>query len=143
VTGRRRNRCVGCLLLATIAVGCTSSPATREGTGAKEAVEGYYQAIVQRDWPRAYAALHADSRARCGPERFALLAENYRHALGFEPQKVHVRSCEEQGAKATAHFALIGRGASGQRRYKDAVVLRQSEGGWGVVLPQDFGQRLR
>jgi len=126
------------LLFAVLAIGC--DPAPPPGQSAHAAAQAYAEAIVQRDWPGAYATLHPDSRTRCQPQRFAARAQSYYRTLGFEPAKMHVQSCEEQGTKAIAHFVFIGRTPSGQRRYKDAVLLQQVEGGWGVILPRKFGQ---
>src|SRR5262245_7167342 len=95
----------GLLLLAGLA-GCSRTPEPPTGTGAKEAVRSYFEALMRRDWQQAYAALHPDSRKRYTPEQFALLAQAYRQNLGFEPQELHVRSCEEQGARAIAHIAF-------------------------------------
>jgi hypothetical protein len=98
------------------------------------------EALLRQDWGRAYAALDAPNRARCGAGQFARLADGYRRGLGFEPRAVHVRSCEERGAEAIAHVVFTGAAAGRQRYYKDAVVLRRGEAGWGVALPPRFGQ---
>lgn len=133
-----RGRCgvgVWILLLA----GCSSTPSPPMDTGAREVVRGYCEALLQRDWQRAYAALHPDSRAWCSSERFARLAAKYRHDLGFEPEPVHVRFCQERATRAIAHIVWKGQKASRECAYKDAIVLRQTPQGWGVVLPHSFG----
>ncbi len=122
-----------CLLGAAVGCGGPSPPA---GTGAREAAEAYYDALLRRDWSAAYDRLHPESRARWGLARFTKLAEQVRGNVGFEPERVRVRSCEERGDEAVAHVVWLGRG-----RYEDGVTLRRTDGGWGVVLPQNFGHR--
>lgn len=127
------------LLVGGVLVGC--GPATEEPaqTGAKECLQGYYEALIRKDWPRAYGFLDARSQRRCGLQPFIGLAQRYHSQLGFEPEAVQVRACEERGAEATGHVVLTGRAGNHPRRYKDAVTLRRSEG-WRVVLPANFGQ---
>jgi hypothetical protein len=120
--------------------GCRSAPAPSPGTGAREVARGYYEALIRQDWATAYAALHPETRSRYGLGQFTRLARNYRRNLGFEPEAVHVRSCEEHGAEAVAHVALTGRAAERHRRYQDGTALRRSAAGWGVVLPDHFGR---
>ena len=126
-------------LLVLLVAGC-GRPDAPAGTGAREAALGYYEALVRQDWAGAYDALHPDSRRRTSQEQFARLAGQHRQGLGFEPREAHVRACEEHGEEAVAHVTLTGPGKSGQVRYRDAVSLRRGEGGWGVVLPSNFGQ---
>jgi hypothetical protein len=109
------------------------------GTGAREVVQAYYEALLRQEWAAAHGELDEDSRRRVGPEAFAALARTWRTSLGFEPQTVHVRSCEEQADGATAHVVLLGHDEARQR-YKDAVTLRRGPAGWGVVLPPSFGR---
>jgi hypothetical protein len=132
---------VWCRRLAWVLLltGCARSPGPPGGTGAREAAQGYYTALVEGDWPRAYAALHPDAQARWSSEQFARLGQRYRLELGIEQVTVRVRSCEEHGADAIAHVVLTGRGTAGSRRYKDGAVLRHSASGWGVVPPRTFG----
>jgi hypothetical protein len=137
--GTYRWNCFG-LLLAGLA-GCSWGTAPPPGTGAKEAAQTYFEALVRREWPRAYAALHPESQKYCSLAQFTTFAESYRRTLGFEPEAAHVRSCEERGPEAIAHVVLTGRRASQARRYKDGVQLRESAGKWQVVLPRDFGRR--
>jgi hypothetical protein len=120
--------------------GCARTPAPGPGTGAAEAARDFFEALVGRDWARAYSGLHPDSRARCDPARFAGLAGAYRRALGFEPDGVRLRSCQEQGERAIAHVVLTGRGGPRRRSFKDAVTLRRTPEGWRVVLPANFGR---
>jgi hypothetical protein len=64
-----------------------------------------------------------------------------RRALRFEPEGIHVRSCEERATEAIAHVVLTGRGKSQARRYRDGITLRHTDEGWRVVLLQSFGQK--
>jgi hypothetical protein len=100
----------------------------------------YYEAILQQDWPKAYAALDPQSRGRFSQQQFSVLARNYRSSLGFEPEEIHVRACEEQGAEAIAHVVLTGRTGTQERRYKDAVTLRRGDDAWRLILPRNFGR---
>jgi hypothetical protein len=129
--------------MAVAMFGCGRGTPTPPGTGAKEAAQGYFHALIQQDWPKAYAALDPPSRGRCSPDQFARLAWTYRSNLGFEPSAVQVWACEERGAEATAHVGLTGRAATKDRRYKDAITLRRMDDGWRVVLPPNFGQTMK
>src|SRR5262245_33091389 len=128
------------VVVAGVLAGCSSPAPGPADTGARQAVEQYYQALAARDWQRAYAALPPDSRARLRPEQFAALAQGYRAGLGFEPEAVHVRSCEERGEEATAHVVLTGHAGPARKQFKDAAALRRGPAGWGVVLPSRFGR---
>jgi hypothetical protein len=96
--------------------------------------------LVRQDWQQAHVALHPDSKKRLTLEEFTRLAQAYRRNIGFDPEELRVQSCEEKGAEAIARVVLTGRNASRLRRYKDAVVLRQSADGWRVILPAAFGR---
>jgi hypothetical protein len=135
---RRSCLCLGVVLAAGV-VGCGRAPTPPAGTGAREAAQTYAEAIVRRDWARAYSALGEETRGRYTLGQFTRAAEGYRRHLGMEPTSVRIEACEENGREAVAHFAFIGRDAHRPRRFKDALVLRQGGGGWGVVLPSDFG----
>jgi hypothetical protein len=130
----RRLGAAGCCLAFWLA-GCRESPPA--GTGAEATVRGYYEALLRSDWRGAHAALHPDSRAKLSATQFARQAESYRRQLGFEPEQVVVRSCEEHGAEALAHVVLKG----GTHSYKDAVAMRKDGDGWGVMLPARFGEK--
>jgi hypothetical protein len=121
------------------ALGCGGAT-THNRTGAEEAAHGYYEALLHQDWPRAYAVLHPDSRKRFTGEQFARLAQAQRKRLGFEPQEVKVRSCEEHGSSAVAHVVLLGPASAKRHTFQDAVALRQGPAGWAVVLPPRFGE---
>ena len=70
----------------------------------------------------------------------ARLARDYRAGLGFEPEELHLRACQEHDSEAIAHVVLTGRNADQERRYKDAVTLRRFDDGWRVLLSPTFGR---
>jgi hypothetical protein len=126
---------LACLLLA----GCGRSPPPA-GTGAEAVARRYAAALLRQDWAGAHAALHPESRAWCRVEQFARRGQDHRRGMGFEPRSVRLRSCEERGEDAVARFAFAGSSPGRQRFFKEAVVLRLSPEGWGVVLSPRFGQ---
>ncbi len=128
------------LLAGGILIGCSRSPEQPAGTGAKECVQKYYEALGRQDWPTAYACLDPESKKRCTSAQFRRLAQTYRSGLGFEPGSVQVWACEERGTEATAHVVLTGNRGTKGHRYKDAIALRRSDDGWRVILPPGFGQ---
>jgi hypothetical protein len=134
--------CALVLMLAGLA-GCGRTPPTQLDTGAREAVRDFYEGLLLQDWQRAYAVVDPGSQNRCTSEEFVRRALSYRRSLGFEPEKLLIRSCEEHGDEALAHVVFTGHMASHERRYNDAVVARRNSGKWGVVLPSDFGRRSR
>jgi hypothetical protein len=138
--GPKQRRWIWTLLVAVSLIGCGAVPEEPPGTGAKECVQGYFEALIQQDWPKAYAALDPQSQGRCNQQQFSQLARNYRSSLGFEPKTILLRACEERGTQATAHVVLTGRTTTQERRYKDAVTLRRGDTGWHVVLPSNFGR---
>ena len=121
-----------CLLLA----GCHSKPTGPAGTGAKEKVFDFFDAIRRKEWRAAYAA--AD-RPNLSAEAFARLAEQYRKSIGFEPEQVYVTACDEHAETATAHVVYVGRSTT-RERHKDGITLRKTADGWAVVLPANFGR---
>ena len=126
------------LAAAGLSAGCGPAPTAPDDTGSREAVRGFYEAVLAQDWPRAYRFLHPVSQGRTSPEQFADRARNYRRSLGLEPEAVRLRSCEEHGTEAVAHVVLTGR--AGRQTYKDAITLRRNGAEWGVVLPPSFGK---
>ncbi len=132
---------IGCLVLVAAVSGCGQAsdpkPAT---TGSPEAAKEYFEAVLHQDWPRAYERLDPEQRRLYSLARFTQLAQNYRKHLNFEPREVTVRSCEEHGTEAIAHLVLLGEDRSKQKFYKEAITLRSSSAGWGIVLPPKFGQ---
>ncbi len=131
------------VILLAVLLGCSRTPAPPNDTGAKEAVRSFYDGLVQQNWQQAYIALDPDSKQRMTLPEFTRLAQAYRGNLGFNPEELHVQSCEEKGTEAIAHVVLTGRNESHLRRYKDALVIRQTVEGWRVVLPATFGRNGR
>ena len=110
-------------------------------TGAKAVVQDFCDAIVRQDWGRAYALLQPENSKQISLERFSRLAEAYRSNTGFDPQKVHIRSCEEQDSGAVAHVVFMGGTSHNRQQYKDGLTLRRVDGDWRIVLPQNFGRK--
>jgi tRNA-binding protein len=92
--------------------------------------------------PRQIGPVRSDSQKEVDTEQFASLAKRYRDSIGFKPDGVHVRSCEEQGRNAVAHVVLIGRSGAKRLAFKDGAVLRRGKEGWRVILPPSFGSRF-
>jgi hypothetical protein len=130
------------LLLALSGCGEKAAPPPVD-TGAREAVETFFGALIANDPPRAYAALDPESKHKVSAEQFASLARAYVKNVGFPADKVHIHSCEEQGDAATAHVTLSGHSGGHSRRYNDGVTLRRKDGRWGIVLPNNFGLKAR
>jgi hypothetical protein len=140
----QRANLVWIVLVAGVITGCDPAPSPTSGTGAREAAKRYCDALFEKDWARAYAALHPDSRARYSASRFVHLAERYRRDLGFEPEPARIRFCQEQGTRAVAHIVWKSQKSAHEHFYKDVMILRSSQAGWKMVLPQNFGSgRLR
>jgi hypothetical protein len=136
----RRARWVLAAVIVLVALaGCRKGAQHPPGSGSKDAAKAYYEALIKKDWPKAYANLHAESRSRLGADEFARLAQSYRAGLGFEPEAVQIRAWDEQGAEATVHITFTGAATGRTQRYKDGISLKRGDDGWGVILPQDFG----
>ena len=135
----RQHRWAWGLVVGGVLLGCGRVPEETPGTGAKECAQSYFEALLRKDWPKAYALLDLPSQKRCRSPQFGRLAQSYYSHLGFGPEAVQIRACEERGTEATAHVVLIGHSAAHYRRYKDAITLRRSDD-WRVVLPANFGQ---
>jgi hypothetical protein len=134
-----QRRWVWGLLVGGVLLGCGQLPDEPPNTGAKECAQRYYEALIRKDWPRAYTSLDSHSQKRCSAQQFSRLAQSYCSNLGFDPAAVRLRACEERGTEATAHVVLTGRSGTHTRRYKDAVTLRRNDH-WHIVLPANFGQ---
>ena len=123
--------------------GCARAPSPPAGTGAREVVHRYYQALLQKNWQAAHDLLDSESRTRCSVTQFGVRAQQYRHGLGLDPRDVHVRSCEEHADVAIARVTLSGRGGPRHGQYRDGLSLRREPAGWRVVLPRNFGAPAR
>jgi hypothetical protein len=128
------------LFLFAVVAGCNQAPPPPEGTGAEEAAQEFYLAMLSGDWAKAYAALDPASRQHLPEQEFNRKARSQRLAVGFEPNEFHVRACEEHGGEAIAHIVVIGETATGRRVYRDDVVLHRGASAWGVVLSEHFGR---
>jgi hypothetical protein len=122
--------------------GCASKAPAPRGEAAAVA-QDYFDALVRQDWPAAYAKLHPDAKSHWRAEAFAKAAEQFRRGLGIEPETATVGACEERGDEAIAHVQLTGHAADKRKLLKEAVALRRSDAGWGVVPPPQFGQLAR
>lgn len=118
-------------------IGCSQPKAQVTGTGARDAALQFARAIVAKDWDRAFSLTHPDSRLSAG--QFATLAHQYRSQFRFEPTSVQITACEEHSDTALAHLVYAGR--SSHQRFKETLVLKPLQDGWGVVLPSTFGRR--
>jgi hypothetical protein len=123
-----------------VGAGCSAPPAAPAGTGASEAAEAFFTALVARDWPTGHTALDDATRAKWPLDTFRTKAAAFRADWGFDPESVHVKSCDERGDEATAHVVLSGKGKDGHRQLKDAVVLHRGASGWRIFLPENFGK---
>ena len=126
------------LLLVALLIGCRKNAAAPARDGAKEIVQTFYEALLQRDWPTAYAKLDMESRARVPMDQFDRLARQYAAGLGFEPTAVQIRHWDEQGDEATASVVLIGQAGDKTHRYKDGITLNRRDDGWRSRAPRKF-----
>jgi hypothetical protein len=99
----------------------------------------FEEAIIAKDWPRAFGLLAPESKERSSSDQFARLAQRYRAGLGFEPATTHVAACEEHGEEAIAHVTITGKGPH-RGRFKDDLHLRRTGQEWGVVVSATFGR---
>jgi hypothetical protein len=99
----------------------------------------FEEAIIAKDWPRAYGLLALESKERTSSDQFARLAQQYRAGLGFEPATAHVVACEEHGEEAIAHLTINGKGPH-RGRFKDDLQFRRTGQAWGVVMSASFGR---
>ena len=118
--------------------GCGRAVEGRPDTGARQRVQSFCQALVERDWPKAYACLTPRSQRLCSQQEFGELAQNYLRGVGFNPEAVGIRLCEERGARATGHVVLTGRANAQNRRHRDAFLLDRTDDAWGIVLPNSW-----
>jgi hypothetical protein len=128
------------IILSLGGCGGKSTPASATSVAGEVAL-AFFESVISDHPEVGYELLDAESRHRISLERFGELARVYSRNIGFHAEKVHVRSCDEQGETAIAHVALNGRG--GHARYNDAVVLRCLDGRWFIVLAANFGQKSR
>jgi len=129
------------LLTLLGAAGCGSTRPTDPGdTGSKAAVLAYFQGILRKDWQSVYAMLTPETQKKFSPQRFESQAKVTRLRIGFEPEDVHIRSCEENGNDATAHVILLTKNPTHKRRFVDGITAKRIEGQWRIVLPDNYGR---
>ncbi|MFL5342070.1 MAG: hypothetical protein ACJ8F7_18145 [Gemmataceae bacterium] len=128
----------GWFLIAVLAAGC-AKPGASAPSEAGAVAQAYFDAIVRQDWPAAYSHLHADAKSRWQSDAFRSAAEHFRRHLGAQPESVHLSSCEEHGDEAVAHLLIVGHANGKPHTLREAVALRRSTSGWGVVPPPRFG----
>jgi hypothetical protein len=119
--------------------GCGAPPAAPTGTGAREAVKTFYEGLMHQDWQQAYGVLDADSQSNCSREDFSRRAGAFYASLGFPPDELHIRTCDERGTEAISRVVLAGRKDAHTLRHNAGVTLRRSDDGWRVLLPANFG----
>jgi hypothetical protein len=137
--------CASCWpLLAAILSGCqTPAPPTLEDTGSTEVVKLFFEGLVKQDWAQSFAVLTAERQKTISLDQFRRQAQAYCKRLGFEPQEVHIRSCEEHGTEAIAHLSLVGHVQGQRKQFRESVVLKKSANRWQVVPPNHFGTNSR
>jgi hypothetical protein len=132
--------CLGVLFLAA-GYGCRHS-APPAVPPSQAVVESYCQALVRKEWTRAYGLLDAESQKRCSRQRFVQLGPLEIDKFGFVPESCHVHSCQQREATAIAQLVFYSSPAK-NRRYRDSLTLRQSGGEWKIELPENFGVKRR
>lgn len=140
----KRAGAVAIVLVAWAVAGCGRKVAPAvPTTGARAAARAFFEAVAREDWPAAFALLTPEEQARLGPDGFAALGRKYRDGLGFPPDAVALRGCEEQGERATGRVVLGGKTGTGRRHVWEVVTLHKKAPGWGVVLAEGFGRTRR
>ena len=133
-------RLLSMIAICSLLTACRGPVVEPVGTGAREVVMKYFEALVQQDWETAYAHLDADTQKVVDRATFERRALAYRNRLGFPLGKVFVRSCDEQGEKAVAQVLLSDANRSMKHRYHEGIVLKRQANGWGIVLPSNFAK---
>jgi hypothetical protein len=133
-------RCWIGVLLIFVTAGCHQAPpSVPRSASAEPVVLEFFRGLGTGDMTRAYAVLHPDVQSTLNQESFAQRAAGYLSNLGFTPDDVIVRSCEERQDDATAHVTLVGHSGAKTHTYKEILFLRRTANGWGVLLPGSFG----
>lgn len=132
---------IGFVLLLTSIVGCGSGSSTSTiDSGSREVVRRFDEALIQKNWPEAYALLHPESVRSLTQAEFTRRAEQYRRGWGFEATRVAIRTCEEHGETASARVTFHGPGTH-RHQYEDNVFLKRHQDQWRIVLSPKFGGR--
>src|SRR5204862_2776424 len=103
--------------------GCAKKSAVKNG--ADDALRAFGRALIGKDWPSAYQALHPETRATVSEKQFAQFGVNYLSSIGFKADEFLIRSCEEHGPEAIAQVRLRGHTANKLRTYKDMFTLKK------------------
>ena len=74
---------------------------------------------------------------------FARRGQAFYRDLGFQPDELIIRTCDERDSECVARVVLVGREAGQTRRRNDGVGLRRTEAGWRVLLAPNFGVPTR
>jgi hypothetical protein len=131
------------ILAVLLLVGCSVPAPAPEDTGARKAVTDFFEPLITQDWQRGFAVLVPDKKKNQTLEQFKAQALAYRKRIGFDPELVHIRSCEEHNTDATAHLSLIGHVLGQRRMFRESVRLQRRGSDWFVVPPNHFGARTR
>src|ERR1700738_957902 len=65
------------VILVAVLAGCAPERAVPERTGASQCMHSFFQALVEKDWPRGYALLDPQSKRLWSERRFAQSASRY------------------------------------------------------------------
>jgi hypothetical protein len=136
------NRLIPCVVVF-LAAGCSTSAPPPTGTGSREVVTKYYEALAKQDWPAAYGELHAETRKRLDQPTFERRAVAYSKRLGFVLDKATIRSSDENGDQAIAQLYLKDAKGSSKHRFREGVLLKREASAWKIVLPERFGESLQ
>jgi len=126
-------------LLCVALAGCGSGAKTASDTGARQCVIGFGEALLRHDWTAAHDLLHPESKKRLALQSFTAAARAYLRDMGFTADTLGLRACEEREGEATGHVIFSGRAEGKSRRYRDALVMKKTDEGWGIVLPASWG----
>lgn len=135
------SRCLGLLVTCLFLVGCGNEmppPPEIINTGAKEVAKSFFEALVRKDWVKAYDLIDADSRVRISKEEFTSSAQAALKQLGFNPTEVGV-SVTETKDQATAIAVYRGVSGTSSKQFKDGTTLKRIDNTWKVVLRSNFG----
>jgi hypothetical protein len=105
-------------------------------------VESFCQALVQKEWARAYTLLDPESQKRCPQQRFAQLGPLEIDKFGFVPESCRVQSCQQREGTGIAQVDYCS-SPTKNRRYRDTLTVRQNGAEWKIALSGNFGIKGR
>ncbi len=132
-------RLLSALMLSVCVMGCRAGVAPPSNSGARAVVSDYFDALAQQDWDTAYAQLHPDTCQRLNRALFETRARAYLKQLGFPLGRTRIRSCDEQAERAIARVTLSDSDGSMKHNFHEGLLLRPTNTGWRIVLPERFG----